>query len=181
MMDLANYGESAVLKNGTTVLIRAIRGNDKAKLSEAFRNLETDSIYTRFFHYKKTLTNEELKAATEVDFENVVALVVTTGEGENETIIGGARYVISDETVGLRSAEVAFTVEEDYHGLGIASLLLRHLAAIARQRGISRFEAEVLPENHAMLSVFSRSGFSIRKELREGTVHVTLSIMVQDS
>ena len=89
MIELANYGETEALKNGTAVLIRAIRADDKNRFSEAFRNLETESIYTRFFHYKKTLTDEELKAATEVDFENVVALVVTIGDGENETIIGG--------------------------------------------------------------------------------------------
>jgi len=102
-------------------------------MSETFRNLETKSIYTRFFHHKKTLTDEEFKAATEVDFENVVALVVTIGEGENETIIGGGRYVTADATNNPRTTEVAFTVEEDYHGQGIACLLLRHLASIARK------------------------------------------------
>jgi ribosomal protein S18 acetylase RimI-like enzyme len=149
--------------------------------SKAPNNLEINSIYTRFFHYKKTLTDKELQTATEVDFGNTVALVVTIGEGENETIMAGARYVISDATPASKSAEVAFTVEEDYHGLGIASLLLRHLAGIARQKGISCFDAEVLPENHAMLSVFSKSGFGFRKELREGTVHVTLSIIGENS
>ena len=50
-------------------------------------------------------------------------------------------------------------VEEDYHGQAIAGLLLRHLASIACEKGASQFEAEVLSENQAMLTVFSRSGF----------------------
>jgi RimJ/RimL family protein N-acetyltransferase len=176
MTDLANYAQTETLKNDTAVLIRSIRADDKGRISEAFRNLETESIYTRFFHHKKMLTDEELKAATEVDFKNAVALVVTIGEEENETIIGGGRYVVFEDLAAERSAEVAFTVEEDYHGQGMASLLLRHLASIAREKGVSQFEAEVLSENKAMISVFSRSGLPIKKKLEGGVIHVTLSL-----
>ena len=176
MTDLANYHKTETLKNGTAVVVRTIRSGDKERISEAFRNLETESIYTRFFHHKKTLTDQELKVATEIDFETVVALVVTIGEGENETIIGGGRYMVLDDADVQRSAEVAFTVEEDYHGQGMASILLRHLAAIAHKKGVPRFEAEVLSENIGMLAVFSRSGFPSKEEVQGGTVHVTLAL-----
>jgi RimJ/RimL family protein N-acetyltransferase len=176
MIDPAKYDETETLKNGATVRVRSIRPDDKNRLSEAFRNLEAESIYTRFFHHKKTLTDEELKAATEVDFEDVVALVVTTGGGENEVIIGGGRYAAFETTGKRRSAEVAFTVEEDYQGQGIASRLLRHLTRIAREKGVSQFEAEVLPENKAMIAVFERSGFPVSKKFEGSAVHVTLSL-----
>ncbi len=68
----------------------------------------------------------------------------------------------------LRSAEIAFTVEEDYQGQGIASSILRHLIHIAREKGVSRFEADVLAENIAMLAVFARSGLPMKKSLEEG-------------
>ena len=77
MIDVRNYSAEETLKNGTAVRIRCVRADDKKRISEAFRNLETESIYKRFFQYKKALTDEELKAATEVDFENEVALMVT--------------------------------------------------------------------------------------------------------
>ncbi len=176
MLDLANYNEKETLKNGAAVLIRRVRADDKNRFSAAFHKLETESIYTRFFHHKKTLTEHELKSATEVDFENVVALVVTTREGDNEIIIGGGRYVLLEGASGQRRAEVAFTVEEDYHGQGIAGLLLRHLAFIAREKRVSHFEAEVLPENTAMLAVFSHSGLPMQKKFRDGVVHVSLSV-----
>jgi RimJ/RimL family protein N-acetyltransferase len=127
MIDAAAYDAIETLKNGIAVRIRSIRPDDKERLSEAFRNLEPESIYTRFFHHKKALTDADLKAATEVDFDEVVALVVTIGDNENETIIGSARFVAFGDTANQRSAEVAFTVEEDYHGQGIASRLLQHL------------------------------------------------------
>jgi GNAT superfamily N-acetyltransferase len=174
MINTGNYDKPATLKSGIEVKVRSIRPDDKARLARAFNNLDPESIYTRFFHHKKTLTDEDLKNATEVDFENVVALVLTTGEGEHETIIGAGRYVVIDDTGRSRSAEVAFTVEEDYHRQGIARILLQHLASIAREKGLSRFVAEVLPENRGMLTVFSRSGLTMKTEHGGDAVHVTL-------
>jgi GNAT superfamily N-acetyltransferase len=176
MLDAAKYDKIETLKNGTAVRIRSVRADDKNRISEAFRNLEAESIYTRFFQHKKDLTAEELKAATEVDFENVVGLVVTVGEGANETIIAGGRYAAFDAANNLRSAEVSFMVEEDYHGQGIASRLLQHLGYIARAKGVSQFVAEVLSGNKAMLTVFSRSGLPMKKSFDGGVTHVTLSL-----
>jgi GNAT superfamily N-acetyltransferase len=176
MIDVRNYSVEVTLKNGTAVRIRGVRADDKKRISEAFRNLETESIYKRFFQYKKALTDEELKAATEVDFENEVALMVTIGEKETETIIGAGRYVVFDASGGQRGAEVAFMVEEDYQGLGIASLTLRHLAGIAKDKGVAQLHAEVLQENRGMLAVFKRSGLPMKQESAEGVVHVTLSL-----
>jgi GNAT superfamily N-acetyltransferase len=176
MLDATAYDEIETLKNGSTVRVRSVRADDKQRISEAFQNLEPESIYTRFFHHKKALTDTELKAATEVDFENVVALVVTIGEADQETIIGAGRYVVFDVTDNLRRAEVAFTVEEDYHGQGIASRLLQHLARIARHKGVDQFEAEVLAENKPMLIVFERSGLPLKKNVESGVIHVTMAL-----
>jgi len=176
MIDASQYDTTATLRSGIEVKVRSIRPDDKDRLIAAFKNLDPESIYTRFFYHKKTLTDAELKAATELDFENAVALVVTIGEGENETIIGGGRYAVIDETGPSRSAEVAFTIEEDYHRQGIARILLQNLASIAREKGLSRFVAEVLPENRGMLTVFSRSGLPMKTEHGGDAVHVTLSL-----
>ena len=176
MTDVRSYSVEETLKNGAAVMIRGVRVDDKKRISEAFRKLESESIHKRFFQYKKALSDEELKAATEVDFENVVALMVTTGEEGAETIIGAGRYVAFDTAGAQRSAELAFMVGEDYQGLGIASLTLRHLAGIAKAKGIAQFHAEVLQENRGMLAVFKRSGFPMKQESAEGVVHVTMSL-----
>jgi RimJ/RimL family protein N-acetyltransferase len=176
MIDAAKYDTTATLRSGMAVRVRSIRPDDKKRLVEAFKNLDPESIYTRFFYHKKMLTEEELKSATELDFENAVTLVVTTGEGAHETIIGAGRYVVIDESVNLRSAEVAFTIEEDYHRQGMARILLQHLASIAREKGLSRFVAEVLPENTGMLTVFSRSGLPMKSKHGGDAMHVTISL-----
>ena len=123
--------------------IRAVRPDDKERFRAAFRKLGSASIYTRFFGYRNELSEAELEQATNVDFDRVVALVATTGLAQQETIIAGARYATYEPS--LKSAEVAFTVEEEYQGLGIATALLNQLVRIARAKDLSRFEAEVLP------------------------------------
>jgi RimJ/RimL family protein N-acetyltransferase len=176
MGDLKNYHAVEQLKNGMAVTVRAIRTDDKDRIIEAFRNLERESIYTRFFTFKRELTKEDLKIITEADFENVVALVVTTTEGQDETIIGSGRYVAYGAPGRPRSAEIAFLVEEDYHGLGIASRILKHLTGIARDKGIAAFDADVLSENKAMIAVFARSGLPMKQSREDGVVHVTLEL-----
>ena len=180
-MDANNFEAIGTLKNGVTVKIRAIRPADKTAVAEAFALLEPTSVYSRFFQFKQSLSNPELKAATEVDFENVVALVVTIESEGREVIIGGGRYATIDSSSRQRSAEIAFMVEEDFQGQGIAGRILKHLAYIAREKGVSQFEAEVLPQNKAMLAVFSRSGLPMQQNPADGTIHVTLSLAVNAS
>jgi GNAT superfamily N-acetyltransferase len=174
--DLLNFAVTHALPNGTSILIRAIRPDDKERLGAAFRNLESRSVYTRFFGYKKELTAADLDQATYVDFDEVVALVATVGSDGAETIIAGARYVRDADPASRLSAEVAFTVEEDYQGRGIARCLLGHLVGIARGKGLLQFKADVLATNQPMLTVFARSGLPMQRQQDQGVIRVTLSL-----
>ena len=91
------------------------------------------------------------------------------------------RYIASDAPSTERSAEVAFVVEEDYQGRGIASRLLAHLAALARSQSLTRFEADVLSQNSSMLAVFKRCGFPMRQRRDGGVIHLTLELAANDS
>jgi RimJ/RimL family protein N-acetyltransferase len=176
VIDLRNYAVSDTLRDGTVILIRAVRPDDRERLLAAFHKLDPESVYTRFFEYKDEPTEGDLKRVTEADFDKRVALVVTKGTGSDEIVIGGGSYASYRRPDGGQSAEVAFTIEEDYHGFGLAGRLLRQLAGIARERGVDRFEAEVLPQNRAMLAVFARSGLPMQERKDEGVVRVTLDL-----
>ena len=172
-MHRRNYAASDTLKDGTAVTIRAIRRDDSNGLLEAFKNLDQESIYRRFFSSKKELTETELKQFTDVDFNQVVALVITTQGDDGEALIGGGRFVFD---VTHSSAELAFLTEAGYRGRGIASLVLKHLVPLAKEAGVSRFEADVLAENQPMLTVFRRSGLPMQQWREGNVVHVTLSL-----
>ena len=178
----SGYSMAGKLKGGTAVTVRAIRPDDRRRLGEAFAKLEPGSVYTRFFSHRGQPSDEELRAAVEVDFESTVALVVTVPNPEgDETIVGAGRYLLHGPPGAGGAAEVAFTVEEDYQGQGIAALLLRHLALIARRQGLSELTAEVLPTNRGMLAVFRRSGLPMRSEAGDGVVHVALALVGQEA
>jgi RimJ/RimL family protein N-acetyltransferase len=174
--DPRDYQVTSELRNGTAVTIRHVRADDRDRMARAFRNLERDTVYTRFFRYVSDVTEAQLTRATQTDPDREVALVVTTGVGAEESIIAGGRYISSKTAEGKRIAEVAFIVEEDFQGLGIATRLLRHLAEIARQQQVVSFEAEVLAENAAMLRAFARSGLTMKQRREGDVVHVELSL-----
>jgi RimJ/RimL family protein N-acetyltransferase len=174
MDEVRYYLVTEHLRNGSEVTIRAIRPEDKELIIAAFKELDEGTIYMRFFAPKKDITDRELKWATEVDFLRNVALVACVLEGGRERIIGVGRYIAAEGPSSPSSAEIAFVVEEDYQGLGLASILFRHLVLIGRKQGISRFEAEVLPVNKAMLRVFSRAGLPMTTAQSGDSVHVAI-------
>lgn len=176
MMDASSFAVQETLKNGLRVTIRAIRPDDREAFLAAFRGLDEVTFQLRFFGPKRELSHRELTEATEVDFVRTVALVTCFQEDTGEKIIGAGRYIAFGDADPPDRAELAFTVEEDYHGLGMASIILRHLAVIAKQKGVKEFHAEVLPGNRGMLKVLERSGFPMQQEFSEGLVHVTLAL-----
>ena len=168
-MNAAQYLVRETLNDGSPVIIRAVRPDDKDRILTAFLALEPHSIYARFFYAKTELSEEELRQLTEIDYVSAVVLLATFGARRQETVIGLGRYAASEG-----SAEVAFVVEEDYAGRGIAGRLLHHLAHIARENGITKFEADVLEDNAAMFAVFRESGLPMTTTNADGITHVTL-------
>lgn len=172
-IDARNYSQQERLLDGRPVLVRAIRPDDKSHLREGFLRLSPQSVYQRFFQAKKELSESELRYLTEVDFESHVALLAVLDEDGRELGLGVGRYIIE---AGSRSAEVAFTVDETHHGLGVGTLLLKHLARIARSQGLEEFHAYVLAENRAMLEVFENAGFPLERRLEGNVIVATLGL-----
>jgi GNAT superfamily N-acetyltransferase len=176
MTSPADFCVAETLRNGLAVTVRALQPDDREKIARAVRGLDRESIYTRLFSWRNELTEAGLERIMRFDPAGEVVLIATLGSGVGETVIGSGRYVVRQDAGPTRSAEVAFMVEEDYHGLGVAGRLLRHLAGVARTQGIARFDASVLPGNKAMLSVFARSGLPMQKRTADGEVRIELAL-----
>lgn len=163
---------TATLKNGTLVTLRLLRADDRERMAKAVRGLDPQTIYTRLLSHRKELTEAGLDRVMRVDDEREVVIVATTGSGAEEAVIGGGRYIVT----GDGRAEIAFTVEEDYQGQGVAGRLFVALVEVARQRGIVVFAADVLSENPSMLRVFERTGLPMHKRNEGGVVHLELTL-----
>jgi GNAT superfamily N-acetyltransferase len=175
-IDVAHYRFRDRLINGGSVVIRAITPHDKRALRDTFHRLSPRSVYLRFFTDKHDLTEAELAYLTELDFVRRVGLVVVINEGQDKQIIGVGRYATLGDQRPWQRADLAIAVEDSFQGLGVGTLLLRHLARIARWSAIAVFEADLLPDNDKMLEVFANSGFPVQTRVQSGMVHVTLSL-----
>lgn len=171
-MSAAGYSAVERLRDDRKIEIRALRPADREGLLAAFDRTSEESRYRRFFAPKRTFTEKEVEFYLNVDFVDHVALVAELGEDGRPVIVGGGRYIVS----GPGRAEVAFAVDDPHQGLGIATRLMRHLVAIAREAGLRELTAEVLPDNAPMLKVFERCGLAATTRREGGVVHVTLAL-----
>src|SRR5262249_25961238 len=145
--DSTDYIYEDKLLDGRSIAIRPIHPGDRAYLQDIWQHLSEKSKYYRFFIPKKELSEQELSYYSELDFTHHVGLLAIVVEDGVQVPVGSGRYIVSDESADRRFAEVALTVEDAYHGLGIGTLLLKHLTEIARAQGIEELRAFVLTEN----------------------------------
>ena len=169
----AHWECDVVLADGGTVHVRPLLPEDADRLVVFHEGLSDETVFMRFFSAKPTLSPEEIERFTHVDHDSRVALVAELGD----RLVGVARY---DRELGSDSAEVAFVVSDEHQGRGIGTALLEHLAAAARERGITRFVAETLARNRRMLGVFEAAGFAERTRIEGSVVHVELLIEPTD-
>ena len=170
MTQAAAYSAVEKLRDGRSVTIRALKPEDRSAMLSAVGRVSAQSLYRRFFGPKRGFSEKEVDFFVNVDFVSHVALVASVKEGEDNTVIGAGRYIVTQPGV----AEVAFAIVDEYQGQGIGSAVLRHLVLIARESGIRQPAAEVLPENAPMLAMFRRFGFTFKRG--KDAVHVVLDL-----
>jgi ribosomal protein S18 acetylase RimI-like enzyme len=176
-MDASCYSTRLCLPGLGDVRIRSIRPDDKPRLLKAFLSLSPLSVQYRFLQSKKTLTREELCYYTELDFENHVGLVATLGEGETERIICVGRYVVIDPLAPVLRAEFGIAVIDECQHHGIGTSMMDTLMGVARERGVSTFEAYVSGENRGFIAFLEHRGYGVQRTLEAGTIHLSFSIL----
>jgi len=172
MLDAAKYLSVESLPDGRPVEIRALNQDDRSEFVGAIDRMSAGSLYRRFFSVKRNFTPQDVASFVNVDFVTQVALVAIVEEAGRPEIVGAGRYMITQPG----RAEIAFAVIDQYQRQGIGKALMRHLAAIARQSGLSELFAEVLPDNVAMLKVFEKSGYEVTIERDLGVVTVIINL-----
>ncbi len=145
----------AALRDGRRLLVRPIGPADKALLSWGVAHLSRESSYLRFFSSRSTLSAAELRYLTEVDHVDHHALVAVLAD-DPDVLVGVVRFVRQADDSA--AAEVAMTIGDDYQGQGVGRHLLELAMDAARDRGIQRFVAIMLAENHGAQRLFGSAG-----------------------
>ncbi|MFF3006665.1 GNAT family N-acetyltransferase [Kitasatospora sp. NPDC057940] len=169
-----------LLRDGGTARIRPITPEDAERLVEFYAQVSDQSKYFRFFAPYPRLSEKDVRRFTHHDFVDRVALAVVV----RDRFIATVRYDRIDAqgrpSEAGTDAEVAFLVQDAHQGRGVASALLEHIAAVAQERGIRRFQAEVLPENRKMVKVFTDAGYTQRRSFADGVVHLEFDLEQTD-
>ncbi|MFE8942073.1 GNAT family N-acetyltransferase [Streptomyces sp. NPDC007872] len=176
-----HWEADVVLRDGGTARIRPITADDADRLVSFYEQVSDESKYYRFFAPYPRLSAKDVHRFTHHDFVNRVGLAATV-EGE---FIATVRYDRIDDrglpaSAPADEAEVAFLVQDAHQGRGVASALLEHIAAVARERGIRRFAAEVLPANTKMIKVFTDAGYTQKRSFEDGSVRLHLDLEPTD-
>ncbi|PKW10554.1 Acyl-CoA synthetase (NDP forming) [Streptomyces sp. 1222.5] len=176
-----HWEADVVLRDGGTARIRPITADDADRLVSFYEQVSDESKYYRFFAPYPRLSAKDVHRFTHHDFVDRVGLAATVG-GE---FIATVRYdrIGADgmpASAPADEAEVAFLVQDAHQGRGVASTLLEHVAAVARERGIRRFAAEVLPANTKMIKVFTDAGYTQKRSFEDGVVRLEFDLEPTD-
>lgn len=172
-----NFSRDLLLRDGAVLRVRSMRYDDRQALKDLFARCSPESIRFRFLHQVKELTEDMLDRLTDVDDSRHIALVVTqgdSGKGRDERVVAVGRYQVLSGRPEV--AEVSFLVEDAMQRRGIGTLLLDALAELARERGVTRFSADVLADNRVMLSVFRKAGYALSAMTSYGVTQLEFPI-----
>jgi GNAT superfamily N-acetyltransferase len=172
MTEAADYSAPEHLRDGRPVTIRTLRPDDRADMLAAVGRTTAQSLQRRFFMPKKGFSEREIAFFLNIDFESHVALVAQIDENGRAIIAGGGRFIV----IQPGRAEIAFMVVDDYQGQGVGTILMRHLAILARDAGLKELIAEVLPENRPMLLLFKKFGFKAASKTSPRVIQLVLQL-----
>ncbi len=173
---IKHYHAEETLLDGRVMQIRTLRPEDRHAMIEGLKHMSPESIYFRFMSIRHQLSEQEISYFTELDFVNHIGLVATLEVDGEQKPVGGGRYVIVNPEAKVLHAEVAFTVEDAYHGLGIGTHLFHHLEKLAKLQGVTYFDADVHRANKKMLDVFSHLGLPMTTSREGSLIHVELRL-----
>ncbi len=165
------------LNDGRPVLIRPTRATDAPLLQDLFYRLNAEDVRTRFFRNLSTLTRQMAEHLTSVSYDQEMAFAAVIGEEEHERIIGTSSYYLDPST---RLAEVAYLVDTDFQRKGLGKALHARTIQYAAAHGIRGFTADVLGDNHAMITVFTHGPGKLEMKTRYGVTEIVLEFAALD-
>jgi acetyltransferase len=155
------YESDLMLKDGTPVLLRPMRPEDEPLVSEFLGKCSEETIYFRYFRLIKRWTHEMLIRFTQNDYDREIGLMALGQPPGPEVMMGVSRLVMAADR---STAEFAVIVADPWQGKGLGPRLVERVMDIAREQGVKRLTADVLPQNQPMLEMGRRLGFGVTKD-----------------
>jgi acetyltransferase len=156
------------LADGTDITIRPIRPEDAILVKRFVHDLSDETKYFRFMNSVQELTEEMLARLTQIDYSREMALIAVVEETDgSEVELGVARYAINPDG---KTCEFALVVADKITGKGLGQKLMVSMMEAARSKGLAIIEGEVLSQNHNMLKLMTRLGFTIKNSTEDVSI-----------
>jgi len=164
------------LRDGTQIFLRPIKPPDEPALSEMLYSLSEASVQKRYMTRTRAFPHRDIQQLTNIDYRNDLAIVGVVPGVSGDEIVAIGQYFLDPKT---QAAEVAFLVQDEWQKKGLGTLLLDYITKVARQRGVKRFYAKVLPNNKPMLTIFYNSGYKVNTEFDGEVYNITYDLTKQ--
>jgi acyl-CoA hydrolase/RimJ/RimL family protein N-acetyltransferase len=178
--DELNYPEELehydTLRDGTEIFFRPIKPTDEPALAEMLYSLSEESVRTRYMARTMAFPHKDVQHLTNIDYKNDLAIVGVVPGVSGEEVVAIGQYFLDPKT---QAAEVAFLVQDEWQQKGMGTFLLDYITKIAKQRGVKRFYAKVLPNNKPMLAIFHNSGYKVNTEFDGDVYSITYDLTEQ--
>jgi len=161
------------LRDGTEIFFRPVKPTDETALSEMLYSLSEGSVQKRYMTRTIMFPHKDVQKLTNIDYQQDIAIVGTVPGASGEQIVAIAQYFLDPKT---QTAEVAFIVQDEWQQKGMGTFLLDYITRIAKQRGVKRFSAKVLPVNKPMLAIFYNSGYKVNTEFDGDVYSITYDL-----
>ena len=143
------------------VKFRPIRSSDEEMMRRLFYGSSDKAKLMRYFTPVRVMPRTMMQPYVNIDYDETLSIVGTIQHRGREKIVAEARYSYDEEGDAY---DMAFIVDEDYQGKGIAKYLMNYLIDIALERGITKMSAVTLTENVSMLKVLQSS--NVKPQIR---------------
>ena len=149
------------LLDGTRVLIRPLQAEDAPLEREFIERLSPQSKRLRFLGLIGSPSDALVRQLTQLDFRREVAFAALVARDGEKHLIGVSRFSLGADR---RSCECAVTVADEWQHKGLGTLLMRHLIAVARARGIHEMVSLDAADNAQMRELATYLGFTRRSD-----------------
>jgi acetyltransferase len=143
-----------VLRDGTSVLFRPLKPEDAALYPDFLKEVTAEDLRLRFFAAMREVSHEMIDKLIHYDPAHAMAFIAI--EEQSGRMLGVVR--LHDDT-SCKDAEFAILVRSRLKGHGLGWLLMKHMIAYAKEKGLQSVRGQVLAENSTMLTMCTELGF----------------------
>lgn len=167
------YVSDWMLEDGTPVKLRPMKPEDERLVADFLAACSAETIYFRYFRRIQKWTHDMLIRFTQNDYDREIGIMAVGVPPGPEVMMGVSRLVATPDR---QNAEFAVIIGDAFHGKGLGDKLMERVIEVAKDMGVKQLYGEVLSENHPMLALAQKHGFTLKKDEEGETVHLEMAL-----